>query len=60
MSEREREREGEGEREVLSEGLVRMRGNAKSLARELLELPYFANKSSGALAQDIQDLVKKR
>ena len=46
--------------QVLSEGLVRMRGNAKSLARELLELPYFANKSSGALAQDIQDLVKKR
>ena len=44
---------------VLSEGSVRMRSIARSLARELLELPYFAE-NRGRLARDIQDLVTER
>ena len=43
---------------VLAEGQVRMRSTTRSLARDLLELPYFAN--TGQLARDIQDLVRER
>lgn len=43
---------------VLSEGVVRMRGTAKLLARELLELPYFS--TTGQLAKDIAAFVEDR
>ena len=43
---------------VMSEGVVRMRGMAKSLARDLLELPYFSN--TGLLARSIKELVEER
>jgi len=43
---------------VLSEGALRMRGTARHLPRELLQLPYFS--SSGRLTRDIDTLVQER
>jgi hypothetical protein len=43
---------------VLSEAALRMRETAKSLARNLLEMPYFAD--HGPLAAQIHQLVKER
>lgn len=43
---------------VLSEAVTRMRGTARRLARDLLELPFFGK--DGPLARHIQELVLQR
>jgi hypothetical protein len=45
-------------KQVMCDGVARMRDNAKSLARDILGLPYFS--ATGKLASHLQDLVRER
>jgi hypothetical protein len=45
-------------KQVMCDGVARMRDTAKSLARDILSLPYFS--TSGKLARHLQNLIQDR
>jgi hypothetical protein len=45
-------------KQVMCDGVARMRDTAKSLARDILSLPYFS--TTGKLARKMQGLVRDR